>query len=360
MRFKRQLPESELDHRDRPLKRQSSSPVLSPRTISSPTTMLTPLPQSLDQRVANYTYFDCQTASPASSPGLPTLSSSSEMDTDSTPTRKQLSPSSPMDRDSPRAGPSSSPTPHVGTDVCRETPPALRNREDSAAEGAGDLATLDPISRKEYYRKCFENIVLKLKDVTPPPLCQQYPKFAIEIFDAFLRYIHVDVVVWTNYDSSTQRFYEAANRVESCGKVYLSPEQRAALKNFGDELQLSNIRFLIGTPFRVLAEMEIDAAYPTSDEQSQYKATRPPYESLNVSAHMKPEFRNLDGGLRQPGKDHPLLRAHIRHVSMRFRNRPFDEWEGKHGLSLADIDWIAEEMVHLPRNANERGTDFEG
>ncbi|KXT17810.1 hypothetical protein AC579_5342 [Pseudocercospora musae] len=312
MRTKRVLAASEAE--GPPLKRHSSSPAYSPH---SPRSMPRPLQDSLDI-LQHYTTFD-NSESPTSQ--------TSAMDVDA--------PSISGDDNLP-----ASPTPQAAADAHTEGTPPARDREGSGVDQIFDLAALSPNRREKHYRRAFENLVIQLKHLRPPAPCQQYPSMAEEIFEGYLRHATFVARVWINYDSVSQKFFLDPDRLAGCGKVRLGREKRRYLESVGDGLEFSSIRFEIGSPFRVLARINVDVIYQDTDDFDG-ESIRGPIEQVDMGASLLDPvtgrtMRSNDG----------LLKRWVMIVRDRLLSMQLDERQGRHGWRLQDLDRVAKDLVY--------------
>ncbi|KAF7190725.1 hypothetical protein HII31_07884 [Pseudocercospora fuligena] len=241
----------------------------------------------------------------------------------------------------------SSPTPRAATDAHTEDAPPARDREDSGVDQNFDLAALSPIVREKHYRTAFENLVIQLKDLRPPPPCQQYPSIGEEIFESYLRHATFVARVWINYDAVTQKFFLNPDRLAGCGKLRLNHEKRRYLESFGDGLEFSSIRFEIGSPFRVLARISIDVISEETEDLDG-ESIRRPIQRVDIGASL---FDPITG--RTKISDDGLLKRWIMIVRNRLRNMQLDEQQGRHGWRLQDLDKVAKWLVYDPHTQDQ-------
>ncbi|KXT04054.1 hypothetical protein AC578_4929 [Pseudocercospora eumusae] len=302
-----------------PFKRHSTSPAHSPL---SPRSMPAPLQDSLDI-LQHYTSFDM--------PDDPT-SHTSAMDVDA--------PSVPGDAYLP-----SSPTPRAAMDAHTEDTPPARHREDSVQNF--DFAALSPLTREKHYRTAFENLVIPLKDLKPPPPCRQYPSIAEEIFKGYHHHATFVVRVWINYDAVTQKFFLDPDRLAGCGKLRLGSEKRRYLESLGDGLEFSSLRFEIGSPFRVLARMNVDMIYQETEDLDG-ESTGGLIERVDVGASLVDPVTG-----KTTISNDGLLRRWIMTVRNGLRSMPLEEQQGRHGWRLRDLDKVAQWLVYNPHSQDQ-------
>ena len=123
------------------------------------------------------------------------------------------------------------------------------------------LYHLSPQQRQQFYRHFFGRNVEPLTIITEPQECQQWPELSDEIIEAYLHYTTFTIKVWTNYDAAAKKFYIDEQRTQDCGKLVLKPsqEERLARADPGGDLSLSRIHLEIGTPFKTLCTVKLQA-----------------------------------------------------------------------------------------------------
>ncbi|KAK5138030.1 hypothetical protein LTR08_005827 [Meristemomyces frigidus] len=129
-----------------------------------------------------------------------------------------------------------------------------------------DLGNLSRAERKAMCEGYFQLQTLPIEHIARPPECELYgPFFANEIQSAYLRCSTFVFKVWANYDACEKRFYTDV-RYKDCGKLVLTPKSRGYLESvMADKALFRNVRFDIGTPFRVLARVTIEIRPTTLD-----------------------------------------------------------------------------------------------
>ena len=124
-----------------------------------------------------------------------------------------------------------------------------------------NLYDMTPDQRETYYKLLFSKKVEPLAYIAVPDECEEYPEFESEIITAYLTWTTFSVKVWTNYDAAAQRFY-IDGRINDCGKLLFKPGERERLNQADPNarLQVTRVRFEIGTPFTPLCNIKLIAA----------------------------------------------------------------------------------------------------
>ncbi|CAK4024499.1 Hypothetical predicted protein [Lecanosticta acicola] len=204
------------------------------------------------------------------------------------------------------------------------------------------LPKLPPAQRQQFYAHLYADRIIDLQDLAQPPECRQYPQLAAEIAQAYLTHATITMAIWTNYDRYTKRFFQTASRAQDCGKICLSPPQRARVQRLLQRAEMRKIRLHIGTPFRTLCVLNLTCSSPP-DEQQQRSYP------LGVTGYLVED--SLYGS-------HNLLEAFAqRNVDNILTDglAAGEEDDGnKRGLTLADVDEIAKDFVCRPRNYGEQ------
>lgn len=135
----------------------------------------------------------------------------------------------------------------------------------------------------------------------------------------------VTAKVWSNYDSVTEEFFwQPLNRLNDCGKLYLTPNQRRNLNSLNPELfQMMKVRLDVGTPFRTLFRVFLS---------SQANEMRTGYE-LEVNARE----------VADPNQPHRHLRDLVK-KAMPIIGEDGLPQPNQRGLKLQDLDEIAKEF----------------
>ncbi|KAK4955304.1 hypothetical protein LTR10_007499 [Elasticomyces elasticus] len=132
-----------------------------------------------------------------------------------------------------------------------------------------DLATMSDQDRDDYYYDLFKTDV-PVQDLNIPLIAYAFPQFEAEIIDAYFELSTFVFKVFTNYDAACERFYTDekdynAGRYSDCGKIQLSPRQRAHLQHFNiDKIAFKNVRLDICSHWTKLASITLEVRPGTS------------------------------------------------------------------------------------------------
>lgn len=175
-------------------------------------------------------------------------------------------------------------------------------------------------SVRDYCKLMYGKLYVPLQDLTYPDECISHPEHKDELFDAFLENVTVIVTIWTNYDGLLKQFFgeHEKPRFQDCGKVYLSPEQRMRLEMMDNAngLEMKNVQLNIGTPFRTFFTL-----YFQHDGEKKVLVNGEVFDYYGLGAPHKPLFDLVAQVMDECSK--------------------YEQWFGKAGLNLTDLDNIA-------------------
>jgi hypothetical protein len=113
--------------------------------------------------------------------------------------------------------------------------------------------------RLELLASIFASKPVWLKDIEPPAACYQFPDQASEIFNKYVYCTVFHVEVWMNFDGHEGVFFGGA-RSAACGKLRLPGHvYRSFEDDKASDFNFQHVCFEVGTPFRVLATVDLFA-----------------------------------------------------------------------------------------------------
>lgn len=223
---------------------------------------------------------------------------------------------------------------------------------------------MSPEQRAITYQQIWHGQECPLKAFQRPPICSKFPHWADEIFAAYVDHVTFTVRVWANYDSCTKQYFSSDQaRVEDCGKLVLSPKQRARLESFGDTLELKKIRLDIGTPFRTLLQLYITVScsredqLPDDDDEDTREPSKPYGSTMEKVISFVDELVDIGDG--NTVQEHRILRYLVDQLAERIPYTELEQWGGTHGLNLRDLDDIAKGLRFEPEDVGQRRQWFE-
>ncbi|PIA96253.1 hypothetical protein CB0940_10381 [Cercospora beticola] len=337
---------------DRPAKRQSISPLTSPSFSRGSTVTLDGDNDNVigaSRKIANnlaglYTYFSEQTPPPPS-PGKPQESNISE--------------DMPMETTNDEET-----TPPAATSA----PPATDSDEEYIANAQAALKYVDPFgpngtekemleaiaqpipelafrpfglkNQSSFAQDLFEDQPIPLSSLRYPPISKNFPDVKDELLDLYIKLNTFNVKVWSNYDASKKKFFDDEPRLSDCGRLILSPNVRMRLEVLDSGrvgLELPKVEMEIGTAFRTLGVLYLK--WVKNGIGGLYE--------VEVSAVMLEGYEY--DWLNWPRGP---VRQQISVAMNQVAARPKEEWEGKGGFKLGDLDFVASMFLRL----RERGS----
>ncbi|KAK5674373.1 hypothetical protein LTS10_012957 [Elasticomyces elasticus] len=192
-----------------------------------------------------------------------------------------------------------------------------------------DLATISEQDRDDYYYDLFNQNV-PIQDINIPPIAYAFPQFEAEIIDSYFELSTFVFKVLTNYDAACERFYTDEQeyntaRHSDCGKIQLSPRQRAHLQHLNiDNVAFKNVRLDICSHWTKLAEVTLEV--------------RPGFSSS--------ETVHVDSFINQMIKtDSSALESFIDHTAHQIADPEQDTTNGKLGFDMKDLETVAKLFV---------------
>ena len=180
------------------------------------------------------------------------------------------------------------------------------------------LTSMSAAHREHEYEQLYGDMVQPLHKIEEPELAKAHPSHAEDIFAAHLRHTTFTAKVWVNYDSMSKKFFDD-KRSWDCGKLVMPAESLSMLRGIDPNLlELNHVRLDIGTPFRTLFHMTIEATPSKLSVGSNL--------AVQVKPCTKKQYQHLPGLVRGVGK-------HVEDRTLAY---------GQKGLQLRDIEAIAE------------------
>ena len=196
------------------------------------------------------------------------------------------------------------------------------------------LINMSEVQRTRYFKRAFFQRVEPLRHIKQPPLAEDHPDLAEGIVEAYLRHTTFTVKVWVNYDAAGEKFF-CDKRARDCGELVLSTTDYQRLqRKLSTVIELSRVRFGVGTPFKVLYHLEVSVPNSKLDLHGDFKVNLNPATSK-----------------------HPLLLEHLQDVFDKIEDLSLPH--GQKGLQLCNIEHLAAMLVRRPTTEEVQKKDRE-
>ncbi|PPJ56500.1 hypothetical protein CBER1_07647 [Cercospora berteroae] len=190
-------------------------------------------------------------------------------------------------------------------------------------------------NQSSFAQHLFEDQPIPLSTLRYPPICKSHGHIKDELLDLHIKLNTFSVKVWSNYDASRKKFFTDQPRLNDCGRLILSPNERMRLEVLDSGrvgLELPKVEIEIGTAFRTLGVM---------------------YLKWNKDHHGRLSSVEVAGSTFE-GDDHDWLnwphnpiRKQIAEAMNLIANLPKEQWEGTGGFKLRDLDFVAYLFLRL-------------
>lgn len=184
-------------------------------------------------------------------------------------------------------------------------------------------------NQSSFAQHLFEDQPIPLSTLRYPPISRNFPDIKDELLDLYIKLNTFSVKVWSNYDSYWKHFFFDEPRLNDCGRIVLTPNERMRLEVLDSGrvcLELPKVELEIGTAFRTLGVLYLK--WIKNGHGGLYE--------VEVAGTMLAgdDHRWLD-------LPHGLIRQQISVAMNQIATRPKEEWEGKGGFKLGDLDFVA-------------------
>lgn len=191
------------------------------------------------------------------------------------------------------------------------------------------------LNQSSFARDLFEDQPIPLSTLRYPPICKNFPHIKDELLDLYIKLNTFSVKVWSNYDSYWKHFFFDEPRLNDCGRLVLSPNERMRLEVLDSGrvgLELPKVELEIGTAFRTLGVLCLEWNKDHLGALSSVEVAGSTFEG--------DDHRWLDW-------PHGLIRQQISAAMNQIAMRPKEQWEGKGGFKLGDLDFVADMFLRL-------------